>query len=100
MSKYDKPAVSGTTASYVTAEKVESPPQKPGSKKKRSSLIPRRSIVTKKKTAKATASRFAASVPLLLCGITKESSQRVSEPRTPPSVTSQSAFSVSCAFLA
>ena len=100
MSKYENPASSGATASYVTAEKVESPPQKPGSRKYRSSVIPRRSINTKKKIAKATASRFAASVPLPLCGIINESIQRVREPRTPPSETSQTAFSVSCAFLA
>jgi hypothetical protein len=47
----------------VIAEKVPSPPQNPGSKNQRNSVIPRRSIKTKKKAAKAEAMIFALRLP-------------------------------------
>ena len=47
----------------MTAENVVNPAQNPGSKSKRISVIPRRSMTTKRIAASATPIRFAANVP-------------------------------------
>jgi hypothetical protein len=91
--RYVKPASSGATASNVTAEKVDNPPQKPGSRKYLNSVMPRRSIKTKKFMARNTASKFATRVPGPLDGITTESAHLRREPKTPPRDTSRTGFS-------
>jgi len=93
MKRYVNPASPGTTASYVTAEKVERPPQNPGRRKYRSSVIPRLSIKTINVIARKIESKLAARVPGPLAGITSDRNQRRSVPKTPPNETSSTGFS-------
>ena len=57
------PPSRGSRDSAVTAEKVVNPAQKPGSKSRRNSVTPRRSIRTSKAEANATPIMLAANVP-------------------------------------
>jgi hypothetical protein len=95
MKRYVNPASPGTTASYVTAEKVDRPPQKPGRRKYRSSVIPRLSIKTINVIARKIESKLAARVPGPLEGIISDRNQRRSVPKTPPNETSSTGFSCS-----
>lgn len=82
----------GSNDCEVTAEKVVNPAQNPGSKSKRNSVIPRRSMTTKRMAASATPIRFAAKVPTRSFGNTWPNPKRDKVPAIPPTETSAKDF--------
>ena len=88
-----RPPSAGSRDSAVTAEKVVSPAQKPGKSRWRSSVIPRRSIRTKRAVARATPIKLAASVPFRSFSITRPKAKRTRVPATPPIETKAKDFS-------
>jgi len=81
------PPSRGSNDSAVTAEKVVNPAQNPGIKSKRISVIPRRSITTKRIAASATPIRFAANVPARSLGKISLNPKRAKVPAIPPTET-------------
>lgn len=82
----------GSSVCAATAENVVKPAQKPGKRKCRSVLFPRRSIKTRSPAASATPIKFAAKTPLRVSGIAIPSPYRTNVPAIPPIETRTSDF--------
>ena len=93
-SKKIAPPARGSSDCAVTAENVVNPAQNPGSKSKRNSVIPRRSITTNSSDAKATPIIFAANVPVRSLGNITPKPKRDKVPAIPPTETSARDFRV------
>ena len=88
------PPSCGSSECAVTAEKVVRPAQKPGSKSKRNSVTPRRSIKTSRAEARATPTILAARVPWRSLGNISPKPKRDKVPAIPPTETNARDFRV------
>ena len=98
-SRYSAPPFEGSKVWTVTAEKVVSPAQNPGSKSSLISVIPLRSMSTKRNAARVTPIKFAARVPVRSLGITSDNQYLTSVPVIPPTATRAKLFSSNSDFL-
>ena len=91
----NNPPSRGSRDCAVTAENVVNPAQNPGSKSKRNSVTPRRSMNTSSMAARATPIKFAANVPNRSSGNTSPKPNRDRVPATPPAETRAKDFRAS-----